>query len=1224
MLGISKKIIALIAVFMFPMIGVASSVEEDPNGCDVYLNDHGYPLPKPFSSTICPNDKSIASTLYHFPATMETAIKLTNLEYKDDILRLVKVSGLNSDLDVVSRKDEYRNDIINLEDSVISIQGLAIYLVSALMFVQLVVLSFAALRSGELGGGRIGLFKSFSRIGVGAVLIAPLPVNSELMGSQTDVLVIQVIMGVAVLAAIGAANIAISTVGYMLISDFPDNREKTFLETDGTSNLSSIPITKSRILIEDAICAAQTSLLGVYAGAKNNSTGSKATLSRGGNGYQYSTIGDGYASLIEISSDEKGFSTSVGFNIDNGSGKAEPYLCSEKRVNRPSYVSDITLPDMVKYNETKNLIITLIDSKVEDVSFEDMSSKDKLIELWGEVKANIDILLEGLSSDINREKLLISSANYFFDNVMYVAEGGRLSGQDPESYDVFNRRAELADRFAKLVVSDRCYTDRKAYIRTKDTVDSLNLGNIGVSDFSLQCAIVEGGKLKMPFDADSSSLQSFFAGSLEASNQGRVQLQDLYVEIYDSFNKYNSTVELARQAVVKGITQAIIYAQSSQSSKLTINEISKAIREEGFASFSHNFLSLARELNYKTRQILRIEIQMDFKPIETSRVLYSASSNFLPPVDKELSRYLSQYKVKAPEFLYVKSNSGGNGDLSEIAASADAQMFTEQGGSHSSRDGSRSETDLSYTGGAVESKLGATQTNSIEDKVKISISDTLNSALRNLSRSGGDNGSEVATIQLTPEKYHQIVSLCGVKDQYAKAKEVFGLAGVAVLEQSCEIYMGHQQFYAQNKGNEILGYGLSALSAYILLKTRAGLSEVVDNMLSNDVANAAQSDGELDGGKGSDKNAASNKAGKANEHNNNKKNLLNKLDSIGGGKLLLSAATLIAAWAAAILIVIGLIMSIVIPIIPVMAHMLSYIGWLMLVAQLMVISSLIAMTFFLFLDQNDPNTAPEKSLYGTFVNIIIRPFAIIVGFLVAFTLTYVAFIIMDFTSINMIVGLGSTTDFFFNPFKIIMNLILVAVMWIGYIYIIKMIYEASLKAPNNIIKKIGAESMDSRENKTSAILFATAAHSQNKLKDKLIEGRDLKKKAAKEVLMKNNEIYLQNAGKHLRTTLRGASDVAVNATNISSGLISTAMKTIGAKENEVSKVVKEGTQVIRNNDVKNTNEALNATRKRVDSLNGEQSTINTGQDSKVSNHSGGDGDRGRDREHLGEDSDFKR
>ena len=342
MLGIYKKIIVLIAAVILPMAGQASSSEENPIGCDVYINDQGYPLTKPFSSTICPKDKSVVSTLYHFPATMETAIKLTNLEYKDEILNQIKISGLSSDIDLTSRKDEYRNDIVNLENSVISIQGLAIYLVSALMFVQVLVLSLSALRSGEIGGARIGLFKTFSRIGVGVVLIAPLPVKSELMGSQTDVLVIQVMMGVAVLAAIGASNIAVSTIGYMMMSDLPDDREKTFLDTEGAPDLATIPITKSRVLIEDAICASQVSLLGVYAGAKERLTGAKSTLSKGGNGYQYSTVDDGYASLIEIASDEAGFSTSVGFNIDNNSDKAAPYV-SRNVFSRSSGKSDIII-----------------------------------------------------------------------------------------------------------------------------------------------------------------------------------------------------------------------------------------------------------------------------------------------------------------------------------------------------------------------------------------------------------------------------------------------------------------------------------------------------------------------------------------------------------------------------------------------------------------------------------------------------------------------------------------------------------------------------------------------------------------------------------------------------------------------------------------------------------------------------------------------------------------
>lgn len=431
MLCIYKKLIIIIASAMLPMVGFASSSEDNSTGCDVYLNDHGYPLPKPFSSTICPKDKSIISTLYHFPATMETAIKLTNLEYKDQIISQIKINGRDTEVDLNNRRDEYRNDIINLEDSVISISGLAWYLIIALISVQIVVMSFSALKSGEVGGQRLGLFKTFSRVGVGLILIAPIPVTSELMGSPTDVLVIQVIMGVAVLAAIGSANIAVSTVGYMMMSDLPDERAKTFLDTEGAPSLASIPVTKSRILIEDAICAAQVSLLGVYAGAKERSSGSRTTLSSGGNGYKYSTLGDGYSSLIEISSDESGFSTSVGFNLDNDSAEVAPYVCSEKRVDQPSYISDVTVPDMDEYRQLESRIISIIDSRIESVSFEDMSSKDKLIDIWSEVKSQIDIKLKDIKSTIfGKEKIYISSANYFFDKIMFIAEGGRLSEQD--------------------------------------------------------------------------------------------------------------------------------------------------------------------------------------------------------------------------------------------------------------------------------------------------------------------------------------------------------------------------------------------------------------------------------------------------------------------------------------------------------------------------------------------------------------------------------------------------------------------------------------------------------------------------------------------------------------------------------------------------------------------------------------------------------------------------
>ncbi|KDM90971.1 hypothetical protein [Photobacterium galatheae] len=1179
MLRIFQKLIVLLALSVTPVLSHATEPDaSQKSSCDVYSNEHGYPLPKPFSSTICPRDKSILSVLYHFPATMETAIKLTDLDYKDEILSLIDIRGGEdhedgADRSLASTSDEYRNDIVNLEVSVISIQSLAMWLVKILIGVQLTVISFTALRSGEIGGGKYGLFKTCSRIGVGVLLITPLPVESDILGYQTDVLVIQVIMGVAVLGAIGAANIAVSTVGYMMLSDLPDEREKTFLDTQGAPSMASIPVTKSRVLIEDALCAAQVSLLSVYEGAKDRAAGATATLSQGGSGYQYSTLGDGFPSLIEVEGDETGFSTKVGFHLEDNSGQAIPYICSEKRVNKPAFVSDVSIPDFEAYSKMEEEIVEMIDTAVQSITFEKMSDKDKLVSLWAEVKVGIDDKIKVLRLDSQKEKFLISSANYFFDQIAYLAEGGRLVEQDSETYEILNARAALAAKFARQVVSDRCYTDREAYIRTQATVKALNGGNVGVSDFSLQCAVVNGNKLEIPFEADTSSLQSFLSGSLEAAALGKTQLQDDYIGIYDSFEQYNANVEAARVAVVKGIVQALLYSQEMEGAKKNLNEITLLTREEGFAAFSHNFLALMRELTNLARNVIDTKINMEFQTMESGTTFYSSGSNFLPPSNPELSRYLSEYKVKAPEFLYVTPDTGGGilDDQLKIAAAADAQLFTEQGGSHRSGDGARSETDLDYTGGAVESKLKMTQTETLEQKAKVSVSDAIEATFRTIARAGGDRGSEIAKIQLSAQDYHKIISLCGSIKAVEIVEEKYGTAGKAVLEASCPIYIGHQQFYSQEKGQTILSYGLIVLAAYMTVKTIGSLKQAADNILQTDISNAVtepagNNSSNTGNGGNRGKNAAAEQSSRANQKSNNSNKLLKKLDMVGAGKVVASAANIVMGWAAAVMIILGLIMAIITPMIPVASHLLSYIGWLMLVAQLMVISSLIAMTFFMFLDQNDPNTAPEKSLYGTFVNITIRPFAMIVGFLVAFVLTYVAFIMMDMTSINMVLGMGSGSDFFFNPFKVIMNLIMVIIIWVSYIYIIKMIFEVSLKAPNNIIKKIGAESLDAREQKVGALLFAAAAASQETVRERVFEEDRAVKKAAKEVIRQNNAIYLHQQAQYVRTAFREVSDLTSSAKEKAAELLGTpnekhGMAQSGQSQSERAPEVRSRTQV---------------------------------------------------------------
>ena len=1106
------------------------------DSCDVYTSAGNVLIPKPFSSTICPNDKAVVSLIKHFPSSMEVAIKLSNLKYKNQLLgeeSSVVVDGENT---VASQQGQVKNEIINIESSSLSIRSLAVFLITILFSVQMMSMSVIALRSGEVGGKKYGLFKTFTRLAIGIVLITPISVDSTTTQITTTIMVIQAIIGLAILASIAFANIAISTIGYVMASDITlGDSPNDLYQNEEIHGLVNLPSVATRMLLENALCANQLTLLGVYGAAKSDGVGSVSTLSAGGSDFSYTTLGDGSATLAEVALGDKAGDVIVqyGFNLENK--EQSPYLCAEVKLFSPIFNIDQAAMQLGYTSDSRDYqnllgVVDEVDLIVSSMQMESLKNKNNLIDKWATIKG---ALRELQISDSYVDGFF---AEYYFDKLRYIREGGLLSVQDTNTFDLFNKRGELAKTFSDLIVEARCYTGRLDFLNTKNTISSLNGGNIDASDFTLKCAVAKGNKLTTPYSASTSSAEAYMKDVLEVANASKYKADDAYVALYSSFEEYIVPVETAYASVLNQIDRERSILNSEQNG--TPDKLSNAIkvlREEGIAVFSYSFVNLSEIISELATLIYLGVGDVEAKLVGNQSVFYSNDSNYLPKVDAESLKDFSNFRTVVPEYVFVTPD-----DNLSIESAAESQLFTEQGGVYGSS-GSRNSTSNDHEG-AVYNKLGQLQTVSIDQKIINEQQQSLMNAMEILSPRGVGNAQD----------YHDIVSACTSSGGEEYVKEKYGDQGLEVMAKSCLSYNEHYLFTNKKDGAMLIEAGVWLLGAGLLGKTLESLQKKRVSNSKDELAKYRKEKTESkEGISGTDsglvgKNKAAKKADKANSVDQAEQSIIDKISGLVGQKVGSSVLKVVATWLGFILLLIGLMMAVISPLIPIVAHLLSYLGWYMLVCQLMVIGALIALSFFMFLDQDDPNSAPEKATIGIFTNIILRPFAIIVGVVVAYILTYIAFVIIDLSSKNMISGLSEVTSVFtFNPLKYVLDIILQAVVAISYIYLIKTIFEVSMKAPNNIIKKIGAESIDARENKASGMVFAVAAQAS----DKVVKQFDMQKKKNEE---KINQVIKDSNKKDIKTvgSMRDfAADKIESGVGMMAGGVNAAKQQIGKSFN---------------------------------------------------------------------------
>lgn len=1125
--------LSLIVLVNLPAFAVEAT--DDPYSCDVYVDKGGYSAPKPFSSTICPKDKALMATLYHFPSTMEAAINLTGLEYKDQIVSYLKDSRRNA-VNNQSKEGQsgttahYQNDISNFEGSTIALRELTVWLITVIVVAQLIGLAFVAMRSGEVGGKKYGMFKTFTRISLGFILITPISVSSDVTGVSTDVLFIQILMGVAVLAALGMANVAISTTAYIMTSDVSDSQGYSSLDSTVAEGIANIASVKSRMLIEDAICANQTSLLGVYEGASLGGQGSYATLREGGAGFVYSTKDDNQNTLIEYSFDEDVVSVQTGFYLD--SEHAAPLVCSESTITRPVF----SLPSHVLSDDNYANLKTKIEDIANKYNLDDFKSsggiKEDLAAIRGEVtkflnleKFTLSQAAENISNAVSLNTMTVDEAmthsiNYFFDLLRFRLNGGMLAEQDQDILDLFDERAKLADVFSKMLIEMKCYGYRNDYYDTENTVRALNRGGINAGSFSLKCAVVEGDRLAMPYEANTDSLDTYVADALKVATKNQSRLQDAYISLYHSFEDYDAKLEIARYDATKENAIALLKQNLTDDFDSKFSESANRLREEGIASFAYNSMGFTKLATQSLNKVVDSQFAYKVSLSDSYKASYSSETNFLPAGVGADQSSVDDFKIQVPEFIYALPE-----DNSNVEQLADAQLFTQQGGLF---DDSGNRVDLvENSNEAVTNLIGKSQTLTLMEKSQMSVDSDFNAILSQFTGvSASLDNDELQELFQSSENYFAIVSQCGVPDAATGIKEQFGETGVKLFASVCYRYTQHYIFYAQDLGKQLINYALGMLLATGVVKTFSIATNKIKKTTDSEFEKAISEAGEEDAQTG---NKATRKAKAKNKAANKLDALKDKLDVTQMAKSVINPMEFIVKVVAGIMLLVGFGLSVLVPLIPIVSHMLSYLGWLMLVFQLMVISSIIVLTFFIFTDQDDPSSSPEKAATGAYINILFRPITIVIGVVTAFMLSYVAYIMLDLTVSNMVFGLNETTDVFaYNPVKMILATLTLAVIVFSYIYVLKTIFDISLKAPNNILRKMGAETVDAREAKASAALFALVAKSSSQVSKEMNLADKINKKRVSDIIAKSREADYED----FNTINRSVGDVFTDRVNM--------------------------------------------------------------------------------------------
>ncbi|OWT85921.1 hypothetical protein [Vibrio parahaemolyticus] len=589
--------------------------------------------------TIYPEDKAAAFAFDLFPKTAEVAAVTLKLEHKDALIEAAK-----------ERKE---SSVANYNRA--GLEAVSAHLTSIILHLAIgfiVYQCLAILYRGMNGENGIVTELKSKVLKLLVVWMIFLPISGVTPAG--------VLAMILFFVGIGSFNFLLAGFTNYMSTEIPD--QGLYIDGDDVVTVSraaeNIPLTRSRQLIEGAVCLNQASLAGVYSDADTRGIGARRSAIENGEYNELSVMMDGTSTLHEVETKDSAAVIMAGWGLENAEN---PLICDTKTIKKPTPSTAI------------GEFVSIIDDEVKGLRNKTVTATLAL-DGWANIKSLIRASYDG---GVAINEVLTQSANYYFSSLMFYAENGGIIEGSRAAYDTYNHQVALADKIAKELRARDCYGERTRYINTKSTIERLNRGYVGASSFDMSCAVLSGDKLEMAFDADSSSLSQFASDSLELASNHPVAVKDNYAELLKSFDAHVEITNAYISAIKKLRFDAATSGGSDYSNEYL--EFLFKMRREGVLGFSFSFMPAVEMAgNIMTDLSKSRQDTAAINGSYSSVANYNAEGAYLPP-NASQSKYKSA-SITLPAFIFSTNSEVDGTDISKtIESSFESQISTGQG-----------------------------------------------------------------------------------------------------------------------------------------------------------------------------------------------------------------------------------------------------------------------------------------------------------------------------------------------------------------------------------------------------------------------------------------------------------------------------------------------------------------------------------------------------------------
>lgn len=995
---------------------------------DCGIGDNG--VIKPFNSDICEKDKSMLLMYEHFPKSTNVALAITNLKYKDQIQ------------EVFNKESELKVSSVVFEKMTESLLSIVFYLLFAAVSAQLVLGLFKGMKDGHILGKDWGHFKNGVRIFFGFLLLIPI---------TEDVRLFQVIIVILFIASLGMVNFILSTVIYLNQVggvEYVTSDDEFYLEEDIDPNL--IPKANGAVseiyasetaknYIDMALCLNQTSISKIAEYSILNKQSPSIVAGNLGFITRPSAFNDGENTLIEVD-DRKSSSTDISFGVfldekNDINKKLKPSLCGKITVNIPRMD--------YRFSEVKDFIETTAKqaSLTGNIRSQWLSLESKLIEFLDE---------KGVT-DKEKVRIMLSASYDFHMYLLSRVRGFDLLSSGEESSQKIREAFDVALEIAGGLKTFTCMSKPDAIEESNQTIKLINSGSYNkdnFENFNLSCANLNHGRggglvVSKKFGIFSSAensedeINSILLSAGEDIDNGYMKLmaitRDLDKKVKDSF--YNSIETL----------------------NLQVPNVSQQMRQEGFASLGKFYAQMSKEFEDANaiKSVFVSNTPTVIKNFNTATFLANDARLSEDIPWDSLDIYVPDY-LRRSDSVRVSSNTFDKDSYISKASSIEIMMsrVSEALSNLDPASNYVKRTAKGVGGVAIEiSEFPAIMLDSLRNMIN-SIKELSNSDVFHFLGEGrfyGDANSYMLDFQ----------SACLTGDYSDMGGEI---------EERCKKIKRHPVVQAAELGHSLIDNGAAVLTISLIVYSFVKTIDISAKSLAFTVGKAAV------GGKKSKKKKEKEKEteeDKANEGSGSldsadsqktsgyiKRALLNGLAQ---GKLYVVkffSGGLVTIGLFAMLL--GMMLAYVIPLIPYIMFQFSYIGWIILCFQLVILGCLYSASLFVLSKRKESGSVSEKALVGLIINVTIRPTIVAIGFIIswvmfsssmyAFNLLYMTLLAGQFSEIGGFSIMGGLTLF-------IMSFVLVFVQ----ISIAKWLFQNTVSFPNVIMSRMGASNMNNKE-----------------------------------------------------------------------------------------------------------------------------------------------------------------